>query len=56
MKRYDATRTVVTDRLRSYGATMKQIGNEHRQKVGRHLNNRAEQEPLRRSMLETGSH
>ena len=42
MKRYGAPRTVVTDRLRSYGATMKAIGNLDRQEVGRHLNNRAE--------------
>ncbi|MCR9196475.1 MAG: transposase [Hyphomonas sp.] len=41
MKRYGAPRKVVTDRLRSYGAAMKEIGNEDRQEVGRHLNNRA---------------
>lgn len=39
-----------TDRLRSYGAAMKEIGNSDRQGVGRHLNNRAENShlPLRR--------
>ena len=40
MKRYGAPRTVITDRLRSYGAAMKEIGNSDRQEVGRHLNNR----------------
>lgn len=42
MKRYGAPKTVVTDRLRSYGAAVKEIGNVGRQEVGRHLNNRAE--------------
>ena len=42
MKRYGAPRTIVTDRLRSYGAAIKVIGNVDRQEVGRHLNNRAE--------------
>jgi putative transposase len=46
MKRYGAPRTVVTDRLRSYGAAMKEIGNIDRQEVGRHLNNRAENSHL----------
>ena len=46
MKRYGAPRTVVTDQLRSYGAAMKEIGNEDRQEVGRHLNNRAENSHL----------
>ena len=46
MKRYGAPRTVVTDRLRSYGAAMKEIGNIDRQEVGRHLNNRAEHSHL----------
>ncbi len=36
MKRYGAPRTVITDRLRSYGAAMKEIGNQDRQEVGRH--------------------
>ncbi|MEM6651265.1 MAG: DDE-type integrase/transposase/recombinase, partial [Pseudomonadota bacterium] len=50
MKRYGSPRTVVTDRLRSYGAAMKEIGYEDRQQVGRNLNNRAENShlPLRR--------
>ena len=50
MKRYGAPRKAVTDRLASYGAAMKEIGNIDRQEVGRHLNNRAENShlPLRR--------
>ena len=46
MKRYGAPRLVITDRLRSYGAAMKEIGNQDRQEVGRHLNNRAENSHL----------
>lgn len=46
MKRSGAPRTVVTHRLRSYVAAMKQIGNIARQEVGRHLNNRAENNHL----------
>ena len=50
MKRYGSPKTVITDRLRSYGAAMKEIGMDDRQEVGRHLNNRAENShlPLRR--------
>nr|WP_233348646.1 hypothetical protein [Henriciella algicola] len=50
MKRYGAPRTVVTDRLRSYCAAMKEIGNFDRQEVGRHLSNSAENSllPFRR--------
>jgi putative transposase len=42
--------TFVTDKLRSYGAAMKEIGNVERQKTGRLLNNRAENShpPFRR--------
>ena len=46
MKRYGAPKTIVTDRLRSYGAAMKVMGNADRQEVGRHLNNRAENSHL----------
>ncbi|MEO1324755.1 MAG: IS6 family transposase, partial [Pseudomonadota bacterium] len=46
MKRYGSPRTVITDRLRSYRAAMREIGNEDRQEVGRHLNNRAENSHL----------
>lgn len=46
MKRHGAPRKVITDRLRSYGAAMKEIGIHDRQEVGRHLNNRAENSHL----------
>ncbi|MEL7109000.1 MAG: IS6 family transposase [Pseudomonadota bacterium] len=46
MKRYGAPKTVITDRLRSYGAAKKEIGMHDRQEVGRHLNNRAENSHL----------
>ncbi len=42
MKRYGRPRVIVTDRLRSYQAAMREIGNESRQETGRWLNNRAE--------------
>ena len=42
MKRYGLPRTIVTDRLGSYGAAMKEIGIPERQDCGRLLNNRAE--------------
>ena len=50
MKRYGNPLEVVTDRLRSYRAAMKEIGNEARQSTGRWLNNRAENshQPFRR--------
>ena len=50
MKRYGNPQVVVTDQLRSYGAAMKDIGNERRRETGRHLNNRAENshQPFRR--------
>lgn len=50
IKRYGRPEEVVTDRLRSYGAAMREIGNEVRQATGRWLNNRAENshQPLRR--------
>lgn len=50
MKRYGQPKTIVTDRLKSYRAAMKQLGNEGDQEVGRWLNNRAENShlPLRR--------
>ena len=50
MKRYGNPLEVVTDRLRSYRAAMKEIGNEERQTTGRWLNNRAENshQPFRR--------
>ncbi len=50
MKRYGRPKKIVTDRLRSYLAAMKVVGNETRQKIGRWLNNRAESshQPFRR--------
>ncbi len=50
MKRYGGPRVIVTDRLRSYGAAMKVIGVEARQRCGQWLNNRAENshQPFRR--------
>jgi putative transposase len=42
MKSYGRPWSIVTDRLRSYGAAMKVIGNLERKECGRWLNNRAE--------------
>jgi len=42
MKRYGQPHIIVTDKLRSYGAAMKVIGNAQKQEIGRWLNNRAE--------------
>ena len=42
MKRYGRPASIVTDRLPSYRAAMKVIGNEGCQETGRWLNNRAE--------------
>jgi putative transposase len=50
MKRHGQPEVIVTDRLRSYCAAMKVIGNAPRQQTGRWLNNRAENshQPFRR--------
>ena len=50
MKRHGRPRVVATDKLRSYRAAMKVIGNEAIQETGRWLNNRAENshQPFRR--------
>ena len=50
MKRYGRPDVVVTDRLGSYKAAMREIGNAGRQETGKWLNNRAENshQPLRR--------
>ncbi|MHA1538677.1 MAG: DDE-type integrase/transposase/recombinase, partial [Alphaproteobacteria bacterium] len=50
MKRYGRPKTIVTDRLRSYGAAMKTLRIVERQECGRWLNNRAENshQPFRR--------
>jgi putative transposase len=42
MKRYGGPEVVVMDKLRSYGAAMKVVGNADRQETGRWVNNRAE--------------
>ena len=46
MKRHGRPKAIVTDRLRSYGAAMKEIGNAERQETGRRSNNRAENSHL----------
>ena len=46
MKRHGQAEVIVTDKLRSYGAALKEIGLEHRQETGRWLNNRAENSHL----------
>ena len=46
MKRYGAPHVVVTDKLRSYGAAMKVIGNASKHESGRWQNNRAENSHL----------
>lgn len=46
MKRHGRSKAIVTDRLRSNGAAMKEIGNAERHETGRRLNNRAENSNL----------
>jgi len=46
MKQYGRPEVIVTDKLRSYGAAMKTIGNAKKQETGRWLNNRAENSHL----------
>nr|WP_233354131.1 DDE-type integrase/transposase/recombinase [Algimonas arctica] len=50
MKRYGRPRIVVTDKLRSYGAAMRDIGNQERQNTEQYERNRAENShrPFRR--------
>jgi len=50
MKRYGPPKVIVTDKLRSYRAAMKVIGNQVIQETGKWLNNRAENshQPFRR--------
>ena len=47
MKRHGRPHILVTDKLRSYSAAMKDIGNADMQETGRWLNNRAENSHLR---------
>lgn len=46
LKRHGKAEVIVTDGLRSYSAAMRELGNEGRREVGRHLNNRAENSHL----------
>ena len=46
MRRYGNPQVIITDRCPSYRAAMKDIGNQDRQEVGRHKNNRAENSHL----------
>jgi putative transposase len=46
MRKHGRPETIVTDRLRSYGAALKEIGATDRQEAGRWLNNRAENSHL----------
>jgi len=50
MKRYGNPHVIVTDKLRSYSAAMKIVGNAERQETGRWMNNRGENshQPFRR--------
>lgn len=50
MKKYGRPRIVVNDGLRAYSAAMEKIGAADRHKIGRRLNNRAEnsRQPCRR--------
>ena len=53
MKRHGQLHVIVTDKLRSYSAAMKVIGNCDKQETGRWLNNRCENshQPFRRREL-----
>ncbi|WP_420328316.1 IS6 family transposase [Mameliella sp.] len=46
MRKHGRSDALVTDKLRSYGAALKEIGAEDRQETGRWLNNRAENSHL----------
>ncbi|HET9630346.1 MAG TPA: IS6 family transposase [Novosphingobium sp.] len=46
LKRHGPAEVIVTDGLRSYPAAMRELGNEHRQEMGRHKNNRVENSHL----------
>jgi putative transposase len=46
MRKHGRPEVIVTDRLRSYGAALKELGNADRQETGRWLNNRAENSHL----------
>ena len=46
MRKHGQPEVIVTDRLRSCGAALKELGAAHRQETGRWLNNRAENSHL----------
>ena len=46
MRRHGRAKVIVTDRLRSYGAALKEVGAAELQQTGRRLNNRAENSHL----------
>ncbi|SDE47750.1 IS6 family transposase [Ruegeria marina] len=46
MRKHGRPEVIVTDRLRSYGAALREIGAAHRRETGRWLNNRAENSHL----------
>ena len=50
LKRHGGAEEIVTDRLRSYGAALRELGIRDRQRTGRWKNNRAENshQPFRR--------
>ena len=59
LKRHGSPAAIVTDGLKSYRAAMRDLGNEEKQEVGRHANNRAENSHLpfrrrERAMLRFG--
>jgi hypothetical protein len=57
LKRHGPAQAIVTDRLRSYRAAMKQLGGHSTQEVGRWLNSRAENSHLlfrRRERVRSG--
>src|ERR1700761_6250349 len=46
LKRHGSPEKITTDGLRSYGAAMDELGNRHKQEIGRHANNRVENSHL----------
>jgi putative transposase len=46
LKRYGSPEAITTDGCRSYGAAMTELGNRHKQEIGRHANNRVENSHL----------
>ena len=46
LKRHGSLTAIVTDGLKSYRAAMRDLGNQEKQEVGRHANNRAENSHL----------